>query len=111
MSKSGACTLFPSEYRADPALDAFRVDVDPVIGPIYRFRIPLQAFEVGVGEHAGGFSNVPRFEDETVVEHERQKLIQCDFLRADLTACVAQTLQIRAYPLRPQNCFAQRQAG
>ena len=91
---SGSCFLRCAEHRTDPLLDSLRVNVHPVVGPVDRFRIPSEAFEVFVGQHAGSFADISRFENEAVVEHERKKFIERDFLSANLPARVAQAFQI-----------------
>jgi len=71
------------------------MDVHPVVGPVDALRIPSDSLEVFVREHRGSFANISCLEDETVVEHEREKLIQSDFLCADLPSRVAKALEIR----------------
>src|SRR5262245_95427 len=65
------CFSCSGKHGSDPLFDAFGVDVNPVVRPVDDFRIPTDSLEVLVCERAGSFADVARFEDETVVEHER----------------------------------------
>src|SRR5262245_47455566 len=85
-------SLLSREYRTNPFFDPFGVDVHPIVGPVDRFGIPFEASEILIREHPRSIANVPRLEDEAVVKHKRKKLIQCDFLCADLAPRIAQTL-------------------
>src|SRR5262245_31072765 len=85
------CFSCSGKHGPDPLVNALGVDVNPVVGPIDDFRIPPNPLQVLVGELAGGFADVARFENETVVEHERQELVEVDFLGSNLASCVTQT--------------------
>src|SRR5207244_2316737 len=50
-----------------------------------------------------------RFKDEAVVQHERQELVEQDFVYADLAAGVAQTLDIAIDGACTKNGFPQGQ--
>src|SRR5262249_11403363 len=82
------------EDGADPALNAFGVDVHPIIRPVDGFRIPADALQILGREHSSSFTDVFRLENETVVKSKRQKLIQSDFLSADLPPRIAESLQV-----------------
>src|SRR5262245_41580260 len=86
------------EDRPDPALDTFGVDVHPIVRPVDGFRIPTDAFQILVCEHPGSFADVFGLENETVVKSKRQKLIQGDFLSADLPPRIAESLQVGSHP-------------
>ena len=87
------------------------MDVHPVVGPVDGFGIPLQPLEVFIGQHSCSFTNVSRFENETIVEHERKKLIERDFLRTDLPPRVPKAFQIRIDFLSAQQSLAQSQCS
>src|SRR5215471_15496456 len=94
--------LLLSEDGADPALDAFGVDVHPIVGPVDGFRVPANALQILGREHPCSFTDVFRLENETVVKSKGQKLIQSDFLSADLPPCVAESLQVGSYSALPE---------
>ena len=82
------------------------MDIDPIIRPVDRFRIPLHAFEVFSREQPRSLADISSFENETIVKHERQELIEGHFLLPDLAARISQTLEIRPYFFGAQQCFA-----
>src|SRR5205809_1071631 len=107
-----ACAvLLLHKDRADPLLDPFRVDIDPVIRPVNILGIPQQALPVRIGEHVEGLSNIVRLEDKTVVDHEVEKHVQGLCLLPDLPAGNAQATQIRIHEPVAQNFFREIQRG
>src|SRR5215468_986102 len=94
--------LLFSEDRADPALDTLGVDVHPIVRPVDGFRIPADALQILGREHPGSFTDVFRLENETVVKSKRQKLIQSDFLSADLPPRIPESLQVGPHPVLPE---------
>src|SRR5262245_55398192 len=95
--RPSARLLRRSKHRPDPLLDALGVDIHPVVCPVDAFRIPSDSLEVFVREHCGSFPDVSSFKDEAVVKHERQKLVEGDFLRADLTPRITKALEVRIH--------------
>src|SRR5215831_550609 len=99
------------ECRTNPRFDSLRVNVHPIIGPIDRFRIPIEPLEIFTRQHARSFADIACFENETVMEHEGQKFVECDFLRPNLAACVAQALQKWVDSARTQERLSQGQCS
>src|SRR5438874_13838152 len=58
------------ECRPNPFFDSLRMDVDPIIGPVNGFGIPVDALQIFSCEHTRRFSNVARLEGKAGVQDE-----------------------------------------